>query len=75
MINHIRSPTKIPGSAQIQQKRTTSPKMSRVTKGPNPQNERYEDYPLSIWEEDPSPPNDNEITEKYLHQSMNRYGT
>ena len=34
----------------------------------NPEKEGYEDHPLLIWEDDPSPPNDNEITEDYLHQ-------
>ena len=38
------------------------------THGSNPQNEWYEDYPLLIWEEGPSPPNDDEIAEPYLHQ-------
>ena len=35
------------------------------THGSDPQHEWYEDYPLSIFklEEDPSPPNDNEIAE------------
>jgi len=50
-------------------KREQLPRKSPFTQGSNPQNERYEDYPLSIWREGPSPPNDNEIAERYLHQA------
>ena len=35
----------------------------------NPQNKWYEDYPLSIWEEDPSSPNDDEIAEQHLRRA------
>ena len=38
------------------------------THGSNPQNKRYEGYQLLIWEDDPSPPNNDEIAEQYLHR-------
>ena len=41
-----------------------------ITHGSNPQNKRYEDYPLLIWEEGPGPPDDNEIAEQYLHRAL-----
>jgi len=39
------------------------------THGSNPQNKRYEDYPPSVWEKSPGPPNDNEIAKQYLNQA------
>ena len=39
------------------------------TQGCNPQHKWYEDYPLSILEEGPSPPNDDEIAKPYLQQA------
>ena len=36
----------------------------------NPHNERYDDYPPSILEKGPSPPNDDKIAEPYLQQAQ-----